>query len=56
MTAREMMARAIDRAIGYQDDDKLYQLHLFYAQELGELAGYSSEEVLNMVRQNLQKG
>ena len=55
MTAEEMMNKAIDRAVGYIDEPKLYEVHLFYAQQLGELAGYDSKEVLELVRKQLDK-
>ena len=54
MNAKEMMVRAIDRAVGYANDEKLYKVHLFYAQELGELAGHKSQEVLKIVREKMK--
>lgn len=55
MTAEEMMNKAIDRAVGYINEPKLYEVHLFYAQQLGKLAGYDSKEVLELVRKQLDK-
>lgn len=51
--AREMMKKAVRRAAGYADDEKLYQVHLYYAQQLGALAGFTSDEVLELVRKEL---
>lgn len=55
MTAEEMMNKAIDRAVGYIDDEKLYNTHLYYAQQLGELAGYDSKKVLELVKKQLSE-
>lgn len=48
-----MMKKAVRRAAGYADDEKLSQVHLYYAQQLGALAGFTSDEVLELVRKEL---
>lgn len=54
-TEKEKMNKAIDRAVGYIDDEKLYNTHLYYAQQLGELAGYDSKKVLELVKKQLSE-
>ena len=53
MDAKTMMAQAIKRAAGYADNEQLYMVHLYYAQQLGALAGFTSDEVLELVRKEL---
>lgn len=48
-----MMEQAVRRAAGYVDNEQLYMVHLYYAQQLGSLAGFTSDEVLELVRKEL---
>ena len=51
--SKTMMEQAVRRAAGYVDNEQLYMTHLFYAQQLGALAGFTSDEVLELVRKEL---
>ena len=52
---KQRVEKAVDRAVGWIDDDRIYQLHLYYACQMAEIIGISRNEVIDKVKEKLSR-